>query len=225
MTRISKSTNPDMKAFGTEKRTAPVPHHDRRGLLRWLASMATALAFVAFGKPGNAAESAGASPGKSPVPAKLGDTPNVHVAGPVWLCGQPSPEDLQLAGKKGVALVLSLRLPDEISWDEEKAAKQAGLEFQRLAFTTADTMTDELLGEAREILNKAQRDGKPVILHCGVANRVGAIWLVHCVLDRGLSQADAEREAAQVGLKTASLKKRALEYVKSQQSTKAEANP
>ena len=79
-------------------------------------------------------------------------------------------------------------------------------------------MTDEILNAARDILKEAQRDGKPVILHCGAANRVGAVWLVHCMLDRGLSQAEAEREAAQVGLKTASLKTRALEYVKSQQA-------
>jgi len=174
---------------------------------------------LAFAGPGWSGESPEAAKDAKPVPAKLGSTPNVHAAGPVWLCGQPSPEDLQIARQKGVALVLSLRLPDEISWDEEQAAKQAGLQFQRLAFTTADTMTDELLDEARGILRDAQRDGKPVVLHCGAANRVGAIWLVHCMLDRGLSQADAEREAAQVGLKTASLKKRALEYVKSEQAS------
>ena len=185
---------------------------------RWGQLVGAVLLVLAFSRIASAAESPAATQGQPPVPAKLGSTPNVHASGPVWLCGQPSPEDLQLARQKGIAVVLSLRLPDEISWDEEKAAKQAGLEFQRLAFNTADTMTDEILNAARDILKEAQRDGKPVILHCGAANRVGAVWLVHCMLDRGLSQAEAEREAAQVGLKTASLKNRALEYVKSQQA-------
>ncbi len=184
----------------------------------WGQLVGAFLIVLAFSGIASAAESPAEPQTQQPVPAKLGTTPNVHAAGPVWLCGQPSPEDLQLARQKGIAVVLSLRLPDEISWDEEKAAKQAGLEFQRLAFTTADTMTDEILDAARDILKQAQRDGKPVILHCGAANRVGAVWLAHCMLDRGLSQAEAEREAAQVGLKTASLKKRALEYVKSQQA-------
>lgn len=68
-----------------------------------------------------------------------------------------------------------------------------------LAIATS-VLTDAVFDETRAWLTD---DGKkPLLLHCHSANRVGAIWLAHRVLDDGLMLAAAEREATLVGLNT-----------------------
>lgn len=153
--------------------------------------------------------------------AKLGTTPNVHAAGSVWLCGQPTEEDLALAKDKGIRIVVSLRGQDEIPWDEAKVAEQLGLDFKRIAFRSPESLTDEVFKSTREILKSAQEDDKPVMVHCGSANRVGAIWLVHRMLDQGVSQEQAVKEAKEVGLRNEDYLKRALEYVEKEQPASA----
>lgn len=181
----------------------------RSSLVAWLCVASFALAATGTGR----AEEAPANDKAEVKSAELGSTPNVHAAGSVWLCGQPTKEDLALAKEKGIDIVLTLRGQDEIDWDEAKFAEGLGLDFKRIAFRSPESLTDEVFDETRALLNNAKNDEKEVMVHCGSANRVGAIWLVHRMIDHGVPKDQAEKEAKEVGLRNEDYLKRALEYV------------
>ena len=157
------------------------------------------------GKPGDAKKTKLKS-------AKLGSTRNVHSFGRMLLCGQPSAEDFEAAKKRGIKVVVTLRKKDEVDWDEDATVKDLGLEFHRFGFQRPDALTDKVFDQCRKLLANSKK--RPVMLHCASANRVGAIWAAHRVLDDGLSIEDALAEAKTVGLRTPGFVTKVRDYVR-----------
>lgn len=147
--------------------------------------------------------------------AELGATHNVHSFGTTLLCGQPRHAALEQAKKRGVRLAVSLRQEGETDWDEAAAAKSAGLQFQRLPFRAPETLNDKVFAAARKILVDSERN--PVMLYCGSANRVGAIWAAHRALDDGLTVEAAMKEGKEVGLRNPDYEKIVEEYIRRNQ--------
>ena len=54
---------------------------------------------------------------------------------------------------------------------------------------------------------------RQVYIHCGSANRVGAMWLIKRVKQDGYAVDDALAEAEAIGLSSAALREFALDYV------------
>lgn len=148
------------------------------------------------------------------VPVKLGSTYNVHRYGNLILSGQFKKEDVSLIKAAGIDRIVSLRTSPELDWDESAVVQAVGLEYIEHPFLAPEAMTDDLIEQVCVILR--QPSGRTLV-HCGGADRVGAIWLVHRVLDHGLSVEEAEKEAEQVGLKTAAYKQKALAYIQDRQ--------
>jgi protein tyrosine phosphatase (PTP) superfamily phosphohydrolase (DUF442 family) len=187
------------------------------------ATQPKAAAPQAAPSPSLAPPTAAQEPPDSPAPAAatgtlvaatLGSTPNVHAHDTTLLCGQPTQEDLALAKEQGFQIVLTLRGQDEIDWDEQGVAEQLGLQFRRVEMQDPATLSDDVFAQTREILRSAKANGQKVMVHCGSANRVGAVWLVHRVLDEGVSLDQAEQEAREVGLRSEALLQRATQYIK-----------
>lgn len=151
--------------------------------------------------------------------ASLGETRNVHAFGPNLLCAQPSAEDFAAAKERGIDVVVSLRGSGEIDWDEEAAVHGQGLKFYRFDFLTPESLTDDVLNKSRRVLRNSEKE--PVLLHCGSANRVGAVWLAHRVLDHDVPIDKALEEAETVGLRTPAYRERVMAYIiKSMQKTR-----
>lgn len=149
---------------------------------------------------------------------ELGQTKNVHNFGKSMLCGQPTAEEFAKAKELGIQRVITLREDGEVDWDQAGTLKKLGLEFHELGFRSPESLTDELLDKARKLL--VDKNKKPVMLHCGSANRVGAIWAAHRALDEGLSVDEAMKEAKEVGLRNADYEKIVIDYI---QRNKAKA--
>ncbi len=126
------------------------------------------------------------------------------------LSGQPQPDDFQNLAKDGFETVITLRTPGEISWDEKEVVESAGMKFVALPFRDPNDLTDDVFEKCREIL----RDDKGVCLHCASSNRVGAIWLVHRVMDGRMAVKQARTEAAKVGLRSEAYEQKALDYLR-----------
>ena len=156
-------------------------------------------------------------------PAKCGAVKQLHVLDDIYLAGQPTVEDFQEFKKRGVKSVLNLRTKDEMDFDEAKAIKNLGLEYHIVPIASPDALTDENFDKLRKLLNtKGQR---PLLLHCASANRVGAVWLAHRVLDGGLTYDAALAEAKIVGLKASAMEAKAKDYIAKQKAKKpAESN-
>lgn len=128
----------------------------------------------------------------------------------VATAGQPAREQLDQLHDAGYRLVIDLRALDEPrGYDERAAAQEAGLLYQNLP-VTPETLDDDVFGRFRALMRDP--DNRPVLVHCGSANRVGALMLPYLILDEGLSPEEAEQLASRVGLKSPELRERALAY-------------
>jgi len=156
---------------------------------------------------------AGSTPAQdaSVVPATCGTIPNLHAFGDVWLAGQPAATDFAAVKEAGVRTVIDLRHEAEHpGFDERAAVLAAGLTYVALPWNGPDELTDAVFERSRELLDGAQR---PLLLHCGSANRVGAVWIPWRVLDGGVPLETAVAEAREIGLKTPAYETKARDYV------------
>jgi protein tyrosine phosphatase (PTP) superfamily phosphohydrolase (DUF442 family) len=155
---------------------------------------------------------------KPPTLAKseLGATRNVHSFGKTMLCGQPSATEFAEAKKRGIKTVITLREKNEIDWDEAAALSKLDMNFYQLGFRAPDSLTPAIIEKTVAIMGDPKRT--PVMLHCASANRVGALWLAHRVLNDKVDVATARKEAKTVGLRTPAYEERVLAYIKKKQA-------
>ncbi len=143
--------------------------------------------------------------------ASLGQTPNVHRFGKYLLAGQPSAEDFKLAKEQGIKRVINMRHEQEIKdLGEPKLVKSLGMDYVSIPWSAPEEMTDALIEETRKAFSDVDT---PTLIHCGSANRVGALWMIWRALDGGLQANEAMEEAKRVGLKSQGYASRALNYI------------
>lgn len=144
-------------------------------------------------------------------PYSCGSITRLHTYKGVFLASQPSPDDFGQAQKGGVQTVINLRHADEIKdFDEQQVVTGLGLKYENPAWNGVDELTDDVFNRVRHLLKTSDR---PILLHCGSGNRVGAMWLAYRVLDEGLNQDEAVAEAKVVGLKSPDYEARAKAYI------------
>ncbi len=143
--------------------------------------------------------------------AKLGATRNVHVCNGLFLAGQFQEDDFDVFSENKIKRIITLRVSNEIKWDEKKVAEEKGFEFIEIPFRGEESLTDEVFDKVRKLLKEKD---KTTLLHCGSANRVGGVWLPYRVLDQGVDLETALKEAREVGLRTKAYEKKAIEYIK-----------
>ncbi len=149
-------------------------------------------------------------------PYQCGKVQRLHVFGSIFLASQPTKEDFKTAAENGIKTVLNLRTAKELDWDEAAWVKKLGMNYVNIPITPS-TFTDEKIDQARKLLRNSKN--RPLLVHCASANRVGAIWLAHRVLDHGLSYQEALKEARTVGLRSPVLERIVRKYIaKHQQS-------
>lgn len=158
-----------------------------------------------------------ASPAEDAAPAELreaelGSTNNVHAVGDIYLAGQPTPDDIEVLVNRGVKTVVCLRKPGEVDYDEQAAVEAAGMDFVSIPFDAAEELTDDVFDRVRATL--AAHGDEPLVLHCGRANRVGAVWMVHRVLNDGVGIDQALEEAKTAGLRTPEYIEKAQDYIR-----------
>ncbi len=146
----------------------------------------------------------------------LGDMQPVHVLGDVYLAGQPTPADLPLFREHGIKTVITLRKTAEVPWDEAAAVTKLGMKYVQVPFQDPSELRPEVFEKVLKVLRDKKRG--PTVLHCGSANRVGAIWYAYRVLDDKLTPEAALQEAKVVGLRTPAYFEKAQAYVKKVQS-------
>ena len=128
--------------------------------------------------------------------------------------GATDPSAMAGLKKEGYASVINLRLPTEegANIDAARAAAQsAGLKYIHLPFNAAmpDTkVVTDFLGAV------ADKSNQPVFIHCGSANRVGAMWMIKRALQDGWTVERAQAEAEAIGLQNPQLKEFATNYIK-----------
>lgn len=147
----------------------------------------------------------------APEAVTIGSITPLHELDGVYLAGQPKREDVALLAEHGVKTVVNVReLSEPIGYDERAAVEAAGMTYVHLPWKGAAALTDEVFGVYREQFANAER---PLVVHCGSSNRVGALWAAYRALDEGLDFEAALAEGKAVGLRSEPYMEAARSYV------------
>jgi uncharacterized protein (TIGR01244 family) len=128
--------------------------------------------------------------------------------------GAVDPTAMSALRKEGYVSVINLRLATEAGADVDAgraAAKAAGLKYIHLPFNAAapdPKVVSDFLSAVDDKTNQ------PVFIHCGSANRVGAVWMIKRVLQDGWAVDRAQTEAEAIGLQSPQLVAFATGYIK-----------
>ncbi len=121
----------------------------------------------------------------------------------VWTAGQPDAEQLRAAQAAGLRSVISLCPEGECGWDEKHIAESLGLRHATLPVGAACDLTEAASRKLGRLLADCK---KPVLVHCGSGNRVGALLALKSFYVDGRAPEDAlayGRAAGLAGLETA----------------------
>lgn len=126
--------------------------------------------------------------------------------------GQPDLAQLTDLREQGIRAVLNLRPAEEFDDSEEEArVRELGMKYFNIPVSTGNPIPDSQFDEFLRLSD--DETNRPMFIHCASANRVGAFWLVRRVLRDGWEVSRAEEEAMRVGLRAASLRESALDYI------------
>ncbi len=117
-----------------------------------------------------------------------------------------------LLKQQGFVSIVNLRLASEAGADVETSrtsARSVGLKYIHLPFDTANPSPSLVDDFIRIVTDKANQ---PVYIHCGSANRVGALWLAKRLVVDKWPEAKATQEAEAIGLTSPALRQFALDY-------------
>jgi uncharacterized protein (TIGR01244 family) len=113
----------------------------------------------------------------------------------------------------GFKAVINLRMANEAGANVEAnsaRAKELGLTYLHIPFNAQapdPKLVDSFLAAV------ADKANQPVFIHCGSANRVGAVWLIKRVVQDGWTIEKATEEARLIGLRSPALEQFAVKYI------------
>ncbi|MGB0766690.1 MAG: beta-lactamase hydrolase domain-containing protein [Phycisphaeraceae bacterium] len=144
-------------------------------------------------------------------PTNCGDVKNMHRVGDLYVSGAVTPGDFPLLRGLGIETILNLRKKSETpDMDEAALAEAQGIAYVHVPWSGASEFTDERIDAMRGVLRDSAR---PMLFHCGSANRVAAGWLTYRVLDQGVDLETALSEAKTIGLRSEAYETKALAYI------------
>lgn len=97
--------------------------------------------------------------------------------------GQPTQEQFETLADAGVQHVVSLRLDEELDWDEKAHVESLGMNYVSLPINGDVDVTKENARALRDILDSF--DQETTLIHCGSGNRVGALMAIDAALETG----------------------------------------
>lgn len=126
--------------------------------------------------------------------------------------GQPGPDHFTALRDAGTQVIFDIRDPMEPRpFDEPATVRGLGMEYVNVPVRQG-ALDDEVMERALAELRRHQ--GRPMLLHCASANRVGGVLIPYFILDRGMSEDQAVEEAMKVGLRGADLLEWGLDYAR-----------
>lgn len=159
---------------------------------------------------GGESSSSPSTPAPAP-PAELGSMRNVAVRGAVWTGSHPTPEDLSIADRRGIAGAIDLSVAEErAGYDVAAVCRELGMEYVRVDIPIGAPIPDAAVDQALVELRRRVRE--PVLLFSGSGDRAAMILAIWRALDGGIGVEEAIGEARRCGMKPG----RPVEFVRAQ---------
>jgi uncharacterized protein (TIGR01244 family) len=137
---------------------------------------------------------------KTPEMSELTGIPRfLKLTDQVWTGGQPWPEHFPKLKDAGIKVIINLRPHAEYEGQREEAkVKELGMSYFNIPVDFR--APDELDADDFLKLTDEQLKNGPVFIHCAVATRVGAFWMIRRVVRDGWEYDKALEEANRIGL-------------------------
>jgi len=146
-------------------------------------------------------------------PVVWGSASKVTRVGRLWLADQPDEVGLQQAREHDVSVVINLREPGELSWDERTAVESLGMTYYNVPIAKEGPLSSAPMLEIEKIV---QRSGsQQVLIHCATANRAAAWLVTHLTRENGMSTDDALLVARRAGLTKAESEAKVRAFLRS----------
>lgn len=130
----------------------------------------------------------------------------------VGAAGQPDAGHFRQLAEAGYKSVLDLRDPSEPrGFDEAVVAREAGLRYENIPVSPS-ALGDAEFDRFRAFLKDPAN--RPTLVHCGSANRVGALLIPYLMLDEGRTEREALDLAQRAGLRSQELASLAVRYAR-----------
>ncbi len=126
--------------------------------------------------------------------------------------GQPTDKAFSKLAANGFRSVLNLRTASEgIDLEEQRAAvEEAGMRYLPIPVAGSAPQAAQVEEFIRIVKEESNH---PMFIHCGTANRVGALMMIYRVIEHGWTEEKALEEAVRIGLRSEELKKFARDYI------------
>lgn len=174
-----------------------------------------------------------------PMLTEMGTMQNVAVCGDLWMGSMPTPEDLELAKRRGITQVIDLRAkserellmpesPDtglETSDEMRLVSKSTGISLAAMCKQLgmdcismklqdrSEIVSERVVDEVVTLLGEAQREGRKTLLVSPEGRRSALLFAVHRVVNEGLPLELAALEVRRTGVNTSSCDKFLREQV------------
>ena len=151
------------------------------------------------------------APGDVEGPFVWGALHNVTRLGNLWFSGQPDAAALAVAKQRGIDVVVSLREPGELRWDEAGAVEDLGMSYVSVPVSRMRSYSAEAFDRISKVVDS--NPDKQVLIHCGNSNRVGS-WLTTRLVQRdGMSVDEALAMGRAAGLNQEPFVQRTRDYL------------
>lgn len=144
-------------------------------------------------------------------PFVWGAARNVTRMDNLWFAGQPDVAGLEAARDHGVAVVINMREPGEMRWDEAGAVEDLGMQYFSVPVSPWRSFSPRAFERIEEIV-KANSE-QQILLHCGTSTRVGGWLATHLVQRDGMSVDEALAVASRAGLTGRFIKRKVRAYL------------
>ena len=111
--------------------------------------------------------------------------------------GQPSREELTAIAESGYRSVINLRTEGEKGNTDPTFVESLGMDYVDIPIEGADGLTEE---NARRLAGALEEVEKPVVVHCGSGNRVGALFAMKAYYVDGQPAEEALLIGQQAGM-------------------------
>lgn len=119
----------------------------------------------------------------------------------VFTAGQPSETDISAAAEQGTRSIVNLCAEGEAGFDEAAEVEDHGMRYFHIPVCGPGDVCEDKARELDKLLEDESL--RPMIVHCGSANRVGALFALrefHCKDASADAAIAAGREAGLAGL-------------------------
>ena len=125
---------------------------------------------------------------------------NVSVAGKLWLGGQPSTADLELAKRRGIETVIDLCTGDSTQRDPlAEKCRELDMQLLKVPLSGNDQIAEGTVDVVLDTLRDANEHS--TLMFCDTGGNSAMFFAIHRVLEQNVDVEEALLEARRAGMK------------------------